>query len=51
MNLEYYTRRSNAIVELDLPYEYGISSMKRNGRYYPQQRYRIYIDFYSDTKT
>ena len=31
MNLEYYTRRSNAIVELDLPYEYGISSMKRNG--------------------
>ena len=31
MNLEYYTRRSNAIVELELPYEYGITSMKRNG--------------------
>lgn len=31
MNLEYYTRRSNAIIELDLPYEYGIPSMKRNG--------------------
>lgn len=31
MNLEYYTRRSNAIVELELPYEYGIKSMKRNG--------------------
>lgn len=31
MNLEYYTRRSNAIVELELPFEYGISSMKRNG--------------------
>jgi len=31
MNLEYYTRRSNAIVNLDLPYEYGIGQMKRNG--------------------
>lgn len=31
MNLEYYTRRSNAVVSLDLPYEYGISKMQRNG--------------------
>ena len=31
MNLEYYTRRSNAVITLDLPYEYGIKDMKRNG--------------------
>ncbi|MBD3591479.1 SusC/RagA family TonB-linked outer membrane protein [Bacteroides sp. GM023] len=31
MNLEYYTRRSNAVVSLALPYEYGIKDMKRNG--------------------
>lgn len=31
MNLEYYTRRSDAVVSLDLPYEYGISAMQRNG--------------------
>lgn len=31
MNLEYYTRRSNAVVSLALPYEYGIKEMKRNG--------------------
>lgn len=31
MNLEYYTRRSNSVVSLDLPYEYGIAKMERNG--------------------
>lgn len=31
MNLEYYTRSSNAIVSLELPYEYGITSAERNG--------------------
>lgn len=31
MNLEYYKRRSNAIIEMELPYEYGIDTMKRNG--------------------
>ncbi|MFV0323387.1 MAG: SusC/RagA family TonB-linked outer membrane protein [Bacteroides xylanisolvens] len=31
MNLEYYTRRSNAVINVDLPFEYGISQMKRNG--------------------
>lgn len=31
MNLEYYTRRSNAVINVDLPLEYGIDNMKRNG--------------------
>lgn len=31
MNLEYYTRRSNAVINVDLPYEYGLDQMKRNG--------------------
>ena len=31
MNLEYYTRRSNAVISVDLPFEYGINQMKRNG--------------------
>lgn len=31
MNLEYYTRRSNAVISVDLPLEYGINAMKRNG--------------------
>ena len=31
MNLEYYTRRSNAIISVPLPFEYGVSSMKQNG--------------------
>lgn len=31
MNLEYYSRRSNAIVAQSLPYEYGISEMNMNG--------------------
>ena len=31
MNLEYYTRRSNAVITVDLPFEYGIDDMKRNG--------------------
>lgn len=31
MNIEYYTRRSNAVVSLELPYEYGIDKMQRNG--------------------
>ncbi len=31
MNLEYYTRRSNAVITVDLPFEYGINDMKRNG--------------------
>jgi len=31
MNLEYYTRRSNAVINIDLPLEYGINQMKRNG--------------------
>lgn len=31
MNLEYYTRRSNAVITIDLPFEYGINEMKRNG--------------------
>lgn len=31
MNLEYYTRRSNAVINVDLPFEYGINQMKRNG--------------------
>lgn len=31
MNVEYYTRRSNAIISQDLPFEYGMLSMRRNG--------------------
>lgn len=31
MNLEYYTRRSNAVISVRLPYEYGIDVMQRNG--------------------
>ena len=31
MNLEYYTRRSDALITLELPYEYGIPQMRQNG--------------------
>ncbi|WP_294471095.1 SusC/RagA family TonB-linked outer membrane protein [uncultured Bacteroides sp.] len=31
MNLEYYTRRSNAVISIALPYEYGRDVMERNG--------------------
>lgn len=31
MNVEYYTRSSNAIISQDLPFEYGMLSMRRNG--------------------
>lgn len=31
MNLEYYTRRSNAVISVILPYEYGTNTMERNG--------------------
>ena len=31
MNLEYYGRRSNAIIRQDIPYEYGMKSMPLNG--------------------
>lgn len=31
MNLEYYTRRSNAIIEQEVAEEYGLSKMKLNG--------------------
>jgi len=31
MNIEYYTRRSNAVIRQTLPYEYGIEYMNRNG--------------------
>lgn len=31
MNLEYYTRRSNAVISVVLPYEYGRDVMQRNG--------------------
>lgn len=31
MNLEYYTRRSNAVISVALPYEYGMNVMQRNG--------------------
>lgn len=31
MNLEYYGRRSNAIIDQDIPYEYGRSTMQLNG--------------------
>lgn len=31
MNIEYYTRRSNAVISVELPYEFGIRSMKQNG--------------------
>ncbi len=31
MNLEYYQRRSNAVIRLDIPQEYGMSSMPMNG--------------------
>lgn len=31
MNLEYYTRRSNAVISVALPYEYGMNEMQRNG--------------------
>lgn len=31
MNLEYFTRRSNAVISVLLPYEYGKNVMQRNG--------------------
>jgi hypothetical protein len=31
MNLEYYQRKSNAIIRLDIPQEYGMASMPMNG--------------------
>lgn len=31
MNLEYYTRRSNAVISIALPYEHGRDVMERNG--------------------
>lgn len=31
MSLEYYGRRSNAIIEQDVPEEYGMGTLKLNG--------------------
>ena len=45
MNLEYYSRRSNAIVAQSLPYEYGISEMNMNGGIITNQGVEYTVSF------
>ncbi len=45
MNLEYYSRRSNAIVAQSLPYEYGVSEMNMNGGIITNQGIEYTVSF------